>query len=46
MNEWMRGISGIKRKAKVTGKEEINGVVWKWFTNTRSENIYISGQMV
>jgi hypothetical protein len=36
----------MKRKAKVTGNEEINEVVWKWFTNARSENIHISGPMV
>jgi hypothetical protein len=36
----------MKRKAKATGNEEINAVVWEWFTNARSENIHISGPMV
>jgi hypothetical protein len=36
----------MKRKAKVTGNEGINEVVWEWFTNTRSKNILISGPMV
>jgi hypothetical protein len=36
----------MKRKAKVTGNEYINEVVWEWFTNARSKNIYLSGLMV
>jgi hypothetical protein len=36
----------MKRKAKVTGNEEINMVVWEWFTNGRSKNIHISGPIV
>jgi hypothetical protein len=36
----------MKKKAKVTGNEEINKVVWEWFTNERSRNIHISGPMV
>jgi hypothetical protein len=36
----------MKRKSKVTGNEEINEVVWEWFTNARSKNILISGPMV
>jgi hypothetical protein len=36
----------MKRKAKVTGNEEINEAVWEWFTNARSRNIHISGPMV
>jgi hypothetical protein len=31
---------------KVTGNEEINEVVWEWFTNARSKNIHMSGPMV
>jgi hypothetical protein len=27
----------MKRKAKVTAKEEINEMVWEWFTNVRSK---------
>jgi hypothetical protein len=27
----------MKRKAKVTGNEEINEAVWEWFTNARSK---------
>jgi hypothetical protein len=33
-------------ETKVTGNEEINKVVWKWFTNARSKNTHISGPMV
>jgi hypothetical protein len=33
-------------KAKVAGNEEINEVVWEWFTNVRSKNIHISGPMI
>jgi hypothetical protein len=46
MNEWLQGNGQMKRKVKVTGKEEINKVVWEWFTNARSKNIHISGPMV
>jgi hypothetical protein len=35
MNEWLHGNGQIKRKAKVSGKEEIDEVVWEWFTNAR-----------
>jgi hypothetical protein len=31
---------------KVNGNEELNEVVWEWFTNARSQNIHISGPMV
>jgi hypothetical protein len=31
---------------KLTGNDEINEVVWEWFTNARSKNIHISGPMV
>jgi hypothetical protein len=37
MNEWLQGNGRMKRKAKVTGNEEINEVVWEWFTNARSK---------
>jgi predicted DNA-binding protein YlxM (UPF0122 family) len=46
MNEWLQGNGRMKRKAKVTGNEEINEVVWEWFMNARSKNIHISGPMV
>jgi hypothetical protein len=36
----------MKRKAKVTGNDEINEVVWEWLTNAISKNIRISGPMV
>jgi hypothetical protein len=37
----------MKRKAKVTtGNEEIDELVWEWFTNARSKNFHISGPMV
>jgi hypothetical protein len=36
MKEWLQGKGRMKRKAKVTGNEEINEVVWGWFTNARS----------
>jgi hypothetical protein len=36
----------MKRKAKITSNEEINEVVWEWFTNARSKNVHISGPMV
>jgi hypothetical protein len=45
-NEWLQGKGRMKRKAKVTGNEEINEVVWEWFTNATSKNIRISGPMV
>jgi hypothetical protein len=35
----------MKRKANVTGNEEINKVVWEWFTSARSKNIHISSPM-
>jgi hypothetical protein len=31
---------------KITGNEEINKLVWEWFTNTRSKNVHITGPMV
>jgi hypothetical protein len=31
----------MKRKAKVTGNEEINEVVWEWFRNKRSRHSHI-----
>jgi hypothetical protein len=46
MNEWLQGNSHIKRKAKVTSNEEINEVVWEWFTNASSNNIPISDSIV
>jgi hypothetical protein len=45
-NEWLQGNGRMKRKSKVTGNEEINELVWEWFTNARSKNIHISGPMV
>jgi hypothetical protein len=36
----------MKRKANVTGNEEINEVVWEWFMSARSKSIHISGPMV
>jgi hypothetical protein len=33
MKEWLQGNGRMKRKAKVTGNEEINEVVWELFTN-------------
>jgi hypothetical protein len=30
---------------KITGNEEINELVWEWFTNARSKNIHISSPM-
>jgi hypothetical protein len=45
-NESLLGNGRMKRKAKVTGNEEINEVVWGWFTNARSRNIHISCPMV
>jgi hypothetical protein len=45
MNEWLQGNGRTKRKAKVTSNEEINELMWEWFTNARS-NIHISGPMV
>jgi hypothetical protein len=35
MNEWLQGNGRMKRKAKVTGNEEIDEVVWEWFMNAR-----------
>jgi hypothetical protein len=35
----------MNRKALVTRTEEINKVVWEWFTSARSKNIHISGPM-
>jgi hypothetical protein len=46
VNEWLHGNGQMKRKANVTGNEEINAVVWEWFTNARSKNIHISGPAV
>jgi predicted DNA-binding protein YlxM (UPF0122 family) len=46
MNEWLQGNSRTKRKAKVTGNDEINKVVWEWLMNARSKNIHISSLMV
>jgi hypothetical protein len=46
MNKWLQENGLMKGKAKVTGNEEINEVVWEWFTNARSKNIHISGPMV
>jgi hypothetical protein len=45
MNEWLLGNGRMKRKAKVTGNEELSEIVWEWFTNARSKNIHISGPM-
>jgi hypothetical protein len=28
---------------KVTSNEEINELVWEWFTNTSSKNVHITG---
>jgi hypothetical protein len=36
----------MKGKAKVTGNEEINKVVWEWFMKARSKNIHTSDPMV
>jgi hypothetical protein len=33
MNDWLQGNGPMKRKAKVTGNEGIDAVVWEWFTN-------------
>jgi hypothetical protein len=30
----------------VIGNEEINEILWKWFTNARSKKIHIFGQIV
>jgi predicted DNA-binding protein YlxM (UPF0122 family) len=46
MNEWLQGNGRMKRKAKVTGNEEINKVVCEWVTNAGSKSIHISGPMV
>jgi predicted DNA-binding protein YlxM (UPF0122 family) len=46
MNDWLQGNGRMKRKAKITGIEEINKVVWEWFTNTRSKNVHISCPVV
>jgi heme A synthase len=35
MNEWPQENGRMKWKAKVTGNEEINEVMWEWFTNAR-----------
>jgi hypothetical protein len=35
MNELLHGNGRMKRKAKVTGNEEINDVAWDWITNAR-----------
>jgi hypothetical protein len=32
-----RGLKIQLKTPKVTGNEEINGVVWEWFTNARSK---------
>jgi centromere protein B len=45
MNKWLQGNSQKRRKTKVTSNEEINKVVWEWFTNTRSKNVDIFGPM-
>jgi hypothetical protein len=37
MNEWLQANGGLKGKAKVTGNEENNEIVWEWFTNARSK---------
>jgi hypothetical protein len=37
MNEWLQGKGQMKRKAKVTGNEEIIEVLWEWFTNAISK---------
>jgi hypothetical protein len=46
MKEWLQESGQIKGKAKVTDNEEINEVVWEWFTNATSKNIHFSGPMV
>jgi hypothetical protein len=46
MDEWLQGNGLMKRKAKVTSNEEINEVVWEWFTNARSKIFHIFGPMV
>jgi hypothetical protein len=38
MNEWLQGNGQMKRRAKITGNEEINEVVWEWSTNARSKS--------
>jgi hypothetical protein len=45
MKEWLQGKGRMKRKAKVNGNEEINEVVWEWFTNARSKT-FTSGPVV
>jgi hypothetical protein len=49
MIEWLQGKGRMKRKAKVTGNEEINEVVWEWFTSASgpkqsSRSSQISGE--
>lgn len=44
--EWMKGNGQMKRKAKKTGNEEINGIVWEWFVSARAKNLPLSGPMV
>jgi hypothetical protein len=36
----------MQRKTKVTSNEEINEVVFGWFTNGGSKNIHMSGPMI
>jgi hypothetical protein len=45
MNECLQENGRMKRKAKITGKKEINEVMWECFTHAGSKYIHISGPM-
>ncbi|XP_053545444.1 tigger transposable element-derived protein 4-like [Bombina bombina] len=43
MEEWLAGNGEVKRKAKATGNEDLNKLLWEWFVAARSKNVPISG---
>ncbi|XP_053571634.1 tigger transposable element-derived protein 6-like [Bombina bombina] len=46
MEEWLAGNGAVKRKAKATGKEDLNKLLWEWFVAARSKNVPISGPIL
>ncbi|XP_053555972.1 tigger transposable element-derived protein 6-like [Bombina bombina] len=46
MEEWLAGNGEVKRKAKATGNEDLNKLLWEWFVAARSKNLPISGPIL
>ena len=48
LKQWAAGESSSKKYTKVrkTGYEEIDKVVWEWFTRARAKNIPVTGRLI